>query len=142
MNNPGIYSLGDWSITTAATQVPDNDDAEVIEDLEGALALLFVARMVYGSGGTNVKVYLQTSLDQGTTWFDIACIVFTTTNNDQKVVNLSGLTPKTTPTQVSDASITDNTCLDGVLGDRFRVKIVSTGTYAGSTLVSCRIHVR
>lgn len=141
MLNPGIYSLGDWSITAEDTQFPNNADAEVVSDLEGLLALLLVIRFIYGSGGTNCKAYLQTSLDQGTTWFDIACVVFTTAN-DQKVVNLSALTPKTTPLQVSDASLTDNTCVDGVLGDRFRLKIVSTGTYADSTLLSARIHVR
>lgn len=141
MNNPGIYSLGDFQITVQETQVPDENDPETITDLEGCLALLLVLRFVYGTGGTNVKVYLQTSLDQGTTWFDIACVVFLLAN-DQRVVNLSALTPKTTPTQVTDASLSDNSSLDGVLGDRFRVKVVSTGTYATNTLVSARIHVR
>lgn len=136
-----VYSLGDWAIGAAATQVPDNNDDEVVTELEGILALLCVVRFIYGSGGSSCRVYLQTSADQGVTWFDIACFLFTATN-DQKRVNLSGLTPVTTPVQVSDASLTDNTAVDGALGDRFRVKIVSTGTYADSTLVSVRIHTR
>jgi hypothetical protein len=93
-----------------------------------------------GTGGTTAKVYIQTSLDQGATWVDIACLAFTTTGA-VKVVNLSGLTPKTTPVTPTDGALTDDTCVDGVLGDRLRAKIVTTGTYANA-IVSVRVAVR
>ena len=142
MNSPGIYSLtqkdgaSDLAIGGAGTTICD-----VIDDLEGMLGATLSARLAYGSGGTAVKVFIQTSLDQGQTWIDIACIAFTTASEHQ-VVNLSGLTPKTTPATPGDGALTDDTCVDGILGDRLRAKVVSTGTYVGSTVLSVRAAVR
>lgn len=143
MLNPGDYPLYDGSatpslaftITTAGTQV-----GGVVLGLDGIISLLAQLRFIYGSGGTNVKCYLQTSLDQGSTWIDIACVVFTTANA-HKVFNINGQTQKAAFTP-SDAGLTDNTELEGVLGDRFRLKLVSTGTYAGSTQVLGFIHAK
>jgi hypothetical protein len=39
-------------------------------------------------------------------------------------------------------SLAADTALDGTLGDRLRATVVSTGTYAGSTVVSVRANVR
>lgn len=132
----GIKSLGDFQIAAAGTQL-----GEVVESLAGMSAATISARLAYGSGGTTIKVYVQTSLDQGTTWIDIACMAFTTAGA-HKVFNLSGLTPKTTAATPTDGALTDDTSLDGVLGDRFRAKVVSVGTYAGSTVLSVRASVR
>lgn len=143
MNNPGVYNLGDYALTTAVTGqvITDANDNAYIEDLEGMLAATLQIKLNYGSGGTTAKVYVQTSLDQGSTWVDVACATFTT-SSATKIVNLSGLTPKTTAATPADGALTDDTCVDGVLGDRFRVKITSTGTYAGSTSVSVRMQAR
>lgn len=144
MVNPGIYNLGDYALTTAVTGqvITSNDDgAAYIDSLEGMLAANIQIKLAYGSGGTTVKVYVQTSLDQGATWVDVACCAFTTASGT-KVINLSGLTAKTTAATPSDGAMTDDTALDGVLGDRFRVKITSTGTYATSTTLSVRMMAR
>ena len=136
-----IYSLtqndgaSDLTITTAGMII-----CEVIEDLDGMTAVTLAFRLAYGSGGTSVKAYVQTSLDQGNIWIDIATIAFFTVSEHQ-VVNLSGLTPKTTPVTPSDGALTDDTCVDGVLGDRLRTKIVITGTYA-NTVLAVRASVR
>ena len=92
----------------------------------------FQANFVYGSNGTNVTAYVQTSFDGGSTWSDIACFQFTT-SSARKAANLSSATPVTTLASLTDGSLTANTCVDGLIGDRFRVKYSSTGTYAGST---------
>jgi hypothetical protein len=125
----------DITVTTAGTVTCDP-----ITLLDGMQAASVQLRFVYGSGGTNCKAYVQTSFDQGNSWVDTACVVFTTANETQ-MVNLSGLTPKglTVPT---DGTLTDDTVLDGFLGDRFRVKVISTGTYAGGTTLSVRTVVR
>jgi hypothetical protein len=136
MTNPGIYDLGDLSITAADTYT-----TEWTDQLDGVSAASLQVRLAYGSGGATIKVYVQTSLDQGTTPIDIACLTFATASG-VKLVNLSGLTPKTTAVAPSDGALTDDTCLDGTLGDRLRVKVVSTGIYAGSTILSTRAAAR
>lgn len=138
----GIFSLTkndgatDLAITTAATSICD-----FIDDLDGMTGVTISARLAWGSGGTAVKTYVQTSLDQGSTWIDIACLTFSAASA-HKVINLSGLTPKTTAATPTDGALTDDTCVDGILGDRLRCKVVSTGTYAGSTTLSVRASVR
>ena len=148
MENPGIYNLGDYALTTAVTGEVITDgvsasgeDQAFLDQLEGMLAASVQIKFAYGSGGTSLKVYIQTSLDQGATWIDVACAAFTT-SSATKVLNLSGLTPKTSAATPSDGALTDDTALDGVLGDRWRAKITSVGTYAGSTTLSCRMMAR
>jgi len=130
----GTFSLGDFSITTAATQV-----GEVVVDMGGALAVTLSARLAYGSGGTSCYALVETSLDQGVTWVQIARFDFTTSGL-QKVLTVSGLTPRLAA--ASAGSLSADTALDGTLGDRLRATVVSTGTYAGSTVVSVRAAVR
>ena len=130
----GTFSLGDFSIGAAATQV-----GEVVDDLSGALAVTLSARLAYGSGGTSCYALVETSLDQGVTWVQIARFDFTTSGL-QKVMTVSGLTPRLAA--ASAGSLSADTALDGALGDRLRATVVSTGTYAGSTVVSVRANVR
>lgn len=131
-----IQDLGDFTITSAGEQVGD-----WVDGLDGMSAVSIQARLAYGSGGTTARAYVQTSLDGGDTAIDVACILFGVAS-EVAVINLSGLTPKTTQVTPTDGALTDDTCVDGVLGDRLRVKLVSTGTYAGSTLLSVRAAVR
>ena len=130
----GTFSLGDFSVGAAATQVGD-----VVDDLSGALAVTLSARLAYGSGGTSCYAVVETSLDQGVTWVQIARFDFTTSGL-QKVMTVSGLTPRIAA--ATAGSLAADTALDGTLGDRLRATVVSTGTYAGSTVVSVRASVR
>lgn len=136
MDNPGIKDLGDFPISGAGTYTGDS-----VTGLEGMLAACLSIRLAYGTGGTSIKAYLQTSLDQGTTWVDIACVVYATVS-ESGILNFSALTPKTTVLTPTDAAMADDTAVDGVLGDRFRLKYVVTGTYATSTVLSARVAVR
>lgn len=130
----GTFSLGDFSISAAATQVGD-----VIDDLGGATAITLSARLGYGSGGTSCYALVETSLDQGVTWVQIARFDFTT-SGAQKILTVSGLTPRLSV--ASAGSLSADTALDGTIGDRLRATVVSTGTYAGSTVLSVRANVR
>ena len=132
----GTYSLGDFEIGAGATQT-----GTVITGLAGALAVTLHARLAVGADGTTVKAYVQTSLDDGTTWIDIACFAFATTSA-VKVMTVSGLTPRLTPATPTNAALADNTALDGTIGDRLRAVVVSTGTYTGSTVLALRAAVR
>lgn len=136
MDEPGLYSLGDFTITAAGTQTGD-----WTIDLNGILAATASLRLAYGSGGTTIRAYLQTSLDGGTTAMDIGCVLLATAS-EHAVMNFSALTPKTTAVTPTDGAMTDDTAVDGILGTLFRVKVVSAGTYASSTVLSARLTVR
>lgn len=100
--------------------------------LSGMTYLVAQAKFLYGAGGTTTKAFIQTSLDGGVTWIDIMCFAFTTSaaTKVSAVVATTALTAGITPT---DGSLTDNTIVSGLLGDRVRVKYVTTGTYTGAT---------
>jgi hypothetical protein len=94
-----------------------------------------VAKFTYGSGGTNVTIYGQTSYDGGTTWWDVMAFRFTTSsavkslNARSDVAVLAAATPTV-------GALTVDTAVNGLLGEDFRFFLVSTGTYAGNTEVS------
>lgn len=98
------------------------------------------AKFLYGAGGTTTKAFVQTSLDGGTTWLDIMSFAFTTSalTKVSSVTADIALAPATSP---GDGALTDNTILTGLLGDRFRVKYVTTGTYTGATSLTVDIIV-
>jgi hypothetical protein len=136
--------LGDTALTTALTNevitrgVDANGTAqEFIENLDWMAATTLFCNFTYGSGGTTCVVIVQTSLDT-VNWIDIARFDFTTASLAKRC-NISGLTP------VGVATVTalgTESVLDGVLGERLRAKVTSTGVYAGNTSVSVRAVVR
>jgi hypothetical protein len=128
MNSPGYKSLGSFTIGAAGTQLGEWTTA----DFDGMLALLVQMRLAYGSGGTSIKVYLQTTFDSSNTPIDIACFTFLLASA-VKLRNFSALTPKATDVTPSDGALADDTSVDGVLGTKFRLKVVSLGTYGTST---------
>lgn len=132
---PGVYTLS-AAVTTAGTQVTSS-----ISDLDGMLAASISIALQYGSGGTSIDAFAQVSLDGGSVWQDVAHVAFTTASA-VKQFNVSGLTPKLTPLTPSDGVLTGDTAVDGVLGPLWRLKIVSTGTYSGSSQVICRLVAR
>ncbi|MCO6178819.1 hypothetical protein [Ciceribacter sp. RN22] len=136
MLNPGDYSLCDQPITTAINNVA----LTPIQDLEGMVAATIEAKLSWGSGGSSLKAYVQTTLDRGDSWIDIACFAFTT-GSSIKVINLSGLTPITDAVTTSDGAMADNTCLNGILGSALRVRLVSVGTYA-TTIFGVKVNAR
>ena len=98
----------------------------------GCASLALQAAFTYGSGGTSAKAWVQTSLDGGATWCDIACFAFATTTARKAsalTVNVA-LAAATAPT---DGTMADNAILNGLLGSQFRVKYTTVGTYADDT---------
>lgn len=129
-----ILSLGSVEIGAAATVT-----GAAVTGLAGMSAVTLSARLSYGAGGTAVIATVQTSLDQGATWIDIARMDFATAGA-QKIMNLSGLTPRTSAYAVTPLNAEGAN--DGILGDRLRAAVVSTGTYTGSTVLSIWAMVR
>lgn len=124
----GVVNLYTGTVTTAGTVF-----SGTATGYGGASVVGLQTKFAYGSGGTSCKAYIQTSFDQATTWVDIASFAFTTSSATRLFsVSVSG-TAQVTPTT---NTLTDNTQVPGLLGDRFRVAVVSTGTYAGTTTVT------
>ena len=109
--------------------------------LEGLFAAAAQLRFTGGSGGTSVKAYLQTSLDQGTTAVDIACVVFATTA-EVAALNFSALTPKLTQVTPTDGALADDTQSTASSATGFGSNMSSTGAYSGSPVLSGRLCVR
>ena len=104
----------------------------------GATVILAQAVFVRGGGGTTCDVFVQTSVDNGGSWIDVMQFAFATTT----VTKISGVRPyiataaNITPT---DGGLSDNTILDGVIGDRLRVKTVVVGTYSSTSTLDVNI---
>lgn len=101
-------------------------------DMHGMQHLAIQAKFLYGAGGTTAKAYIQTSLDRGTTWIDIASFAFSTAAAT-KISALSSAIALAAAATPTDGTLADNTILNGFFGDRLRVKYVTTGTYTGAT---------
>lgn len=128
VHTDGQYiNMAATAVTTAATVTTTPTTL-----LSGMKYLVAEAQFVYGSGGSSLKAYVQTSLDQGVTWIDVMSFAFTTATASKvsAVSSTVALAAAVTPT---DGSLTDNTILNGLLGDQVRVKYVSLGTYAATT---------
>lgn len=151
MNAPGLKNLGDVAlaainaattatVVTSQPSVANGETVAYVDGLEGMLAATLQANFTYGSsGGTSIKVIWETSLDQSQTWIEV-CRMALGTASEENVVNLSALTPKTTI--VTPAALSDDTCLDGIFGDRWRARIVTVGTYVGNASLSLRMNAR
>lgn len=88
----------------------------------------------YGSGGTTASAWIQTSLDGGQTWIDLANCSFTTANA-RFAYNFSSLTPVTAEYTPTDGTLAANTsAASALIGQVMRVKYTTTGTYVGTTL--------
>lgn len=142
--NSGIYDLGSREISAALTdEIVTEGVAEsgVAQAFIGALAGMQSATIFvnfdYGSGGTAVVVVVQTSIDQGQNWIDVARFDFATA--DSKKHATVGVFSGASPAAV--AALGAEGKLDNILGDRLRAKVTSTGTYAGSQ-VTVRAAVR
>lgn len=100
-------------------------------DVGRAESLTLHAVITVAGGGTTAKAWVQTSLDGGTTWSDIANFAFTT-STATRAYHLTpvAVTSIATPT---DGTLADNTAVNGLLGNLVRVKLTTTGTYTGAS---------
>jgi hypothetical protein len=89
----------------------------------------------FDSGGATVDAFVQTSIDNGATWVDIAQFHFTTASG-RFLFNLNSQTPVTTEQPATDGALAANTAKDGILGNQIRVKYQTTGTYGGASSLS------
>lgn len=129
---PGIKSLGDFQISTAAVLM-----GSPVSDLDTLDKVTIDVHFQYGNGGSSVSVIVQTSLNQGTTWIDIARFDFTTVGDER----VATLTRDFLAYPYLVGSLFSESVVNGVLGDRLRTVVTSTGTYTNSTVLSVRAMV-
>lgn len=136
MRNGQRSTLLSISPTAALTGVAAGTGYTPVVGIPWARYLVLHANFTYGSGGTTAKVWVQTSIDGGVSWFDIANFAFTTaTAKKVSTVVIDPTTPLTAGTTPASAALADNTVLNGVIGDRIRALVTTTGIYAATTLV-------
>lgn len=133
---PTLYSP---TITTAGTTT--SNTWQIDSAAGGVRNLTAQFNFTYGSGGTSVACYLQTSIDGGATWTDIAAFNVTTSSLRQ-IINLTSGTAVTTFYTATDGALSANTCKDGCFGTKYRVKIISVGTYAGGTTLAVDVSTK
>lgn len=138
--------MNNVTITTALTAVP----FVMVQGLARAKSIGFQLSFNYGSGGTHVRVWIQTSFDGGQTFWDVAAAEFLGIS-DNYYFNVSGLTPVTWAAGydvltsgtlgISGADL-NPAVNDGFLGDRWRALVTTTGTYAGNTTLGIFANAR
>ena len=131
MPKPGglLTLLPQTTITTAVTAV-----TTVAFPTDGLRDLMVEANFDYGSGGTNLNIWVQTRV-KGGTWRDIMNFNFTTADA-VKWSKCSIGTALAAARTASDAALSSDTILDGFIGDEIRLKYTSSGTYAGSATIT------
>ena len=127
MLRPGIYRVETINIGAAINQVVYGLE----EMLAGAIYISALAKFVRTSGGSSADARLQTSLDRGATWMDIIHFGFTATS-ESKARSIFAKS-NTTDVAITDGTLTGNAVKE-ILGDRFRWKVNTSGTYVGTTL--------
>jgi hypothetical protein len=125
-------------ITTAVTgATPDPAGSDFYADYVAIEAVFD-----WGSGGTTAKVYVQTSFDGGTTWCDVASFAFTTADLKKVSCLTDQIAPAAQAFTPTDGTLADNTVVNGVMGDMWRAKLTTTGTYAGNTNIAVYLNAR
>lgn len=118
-------------ITTAAAGVVSQTFDLKANGQKLPLSVGAQVKLTYGSGGTTVVVWIQTSFDGGTTWSDVMVFAFATAS--ARKFGAVNRQTAVTPVAMTDASGAADAKTDGVVGQLWRAKYTSTGTYGGNT---------
>lgn len=127
-------ALGTQQLSSALT----NEEVATVTGLTGANRVSFIARFTDGGSGSpypTCKVYIQTSLNRGSNWYDIACFAFDTTST-VKGLSIDAGEALNSAVTMTTGSLSDDTTIDGVLGERIRMVVTTTETYAGGSSIS------
>lgn len=95
------------------------------------LSMTAQCTFAWGSGGTSVTVWIQTSFDGGVTWCDVMVFAFLAA-----IARKAGNVARSTalvPVAVTDGSGAADAKVDGLIGQKWRAKYTSVGTYGTNT---------
>lgn len=117
-------------------------------EVQGAIDLGNVDQIImqsifdWGSGGTTAKAWFQVSFNNGVTWVDVINHAFTTADLSPISVISANVAPASQAIAPSDGALADNTVVNGAIGGIGRVKVITSGTYAGSTTLNVWVTAR
>lgn len=101
----------------------------------------FFAKFTYaattGSSTATTTAWIEMTPDGGTNWADIACFEYGAASaSGISYQSCNGTTAVNATAALTEGSLSNNTSINGLLGDQYRVKVTTTGTYgAGTSLV-------
>jgi len=132
----GAANLATLAITTAQS----GQTGTIYQFRDGPpVNLILQGKFTYGSGGTSVDAWIQTTFDGGTTWCDLANFHFTTSSL-QSIDAIQG--DASNAVACTNATLSANTYNNGIIGSQLRVKWTSVGTYAGNTTLAIDVQSR
>jgi hypothetical protein len=138
VNSHPITSAQSIATVGKVTKLPDNCKGLTAECV-----------FVDGGGGTDITVYIQTSLDtigsstaggQPQVWFDIMCFHFLVTAG-RSVLKVTEDTAIAAIVSETLDSLADDTAVSGIIGTHVRARIVTTGTYTGTTTIDVYLRI-
>ena len=110
--------------------------SQVIDLPRAVKSIAMQSKFLFGAAGTNLKVWYQTSFDNGETWRDMACHAFLVAALN-KASAISSDVAAAVNTALSDGALADDTIVQGLIGSKIRAVYTSTGTYTGATSIQC-----
>lgn len=132
---PGTGNSADFQITGSGTMV-----GRSCENLGGMHGVNLQLRFALGTGSGGVAVFMQTSLDEETTWFNSVVKLFDA-SSDRINYFIRPATSETLTTPVSGPSGNSpepQGIITSILGDRLRLYVVVAGSYQ-NTVLSARV---
>jgi hypothetical protein len=127
---------------TITTAIAAPGEVQETLDLGKVDQIIMSSVFDYGSGGTTAKAWLQMSFDNGATWKDVINHAFLLADLSPTSVISSDVAPAAQAFAGTDGALADNTVHNGAIGGLCRVKVITTGTYAGSTTLNVWITAR
>lgn len=126
------------AITTAQSIATRGKVFKLPDTCKGLLAYVI---FVDGGDGTTIDVFIQTSFDKEATWIDIMHFDFLLTagNRIMHVREETAIVADVTPTDGTGPA--DGTAISGIIGDHVRARIVTTGTYTGTTTIDVWLRI-
>lgn len=125
-------------LATASITSPVTDTVSEPEVGLGAFTELTVqARWSPTGGGTSLIAYIETSIDGGVSWVDIARIDYATGSRLAVFGIVSGSLAVATY-----AALSSEGTRAGFLGDRLRLRYTSTGTFSAGSQLTVHYAVR
>jgi hypothetical protein len=130
-----MANLASIAITTAATNAVTAAKRFRRQSYDLPRSILCQGNFIYGSGGTSGTFWVQTSIDGGLSWCDVFAFGVLLANLRQ-AMNVVAITPKLTTASIAitDGSLAANTAIDALVGELWRVKYTTVGTYAATTM--------